>query len=126
MKNKQPRTDRPTGIIRTLIASKSNELGHTKMLESLELLEQDKIPAIYISLAQVPKQDVLHIYLLVKGEIIARLNIAGFEDGTSQKCWDDKVRKPKCWAVCTAPLSRPTEPIKRRGFQGIRYTEDLW
>ena len=36
------------------------------------------------------------------------------------------IRQPKVWAICTGPVSRPPEPIKRRGFQGFRYTEDLW
>ena len=64
--------------------------------------------------------------LIVDSEIQLRLNIAGYEPGDSRKCWDETIRRPKFWAVCTGPVSRPPERMLRRGFQGIRYTEDLW
>lgn len=84
------------------------------------------IEQIYIALQSIPKIEVLHIYLLVDGRIDVRLNIAGYLPGDERECWDETIRTPKVWAICTAPVSRPPEPIKRRGFQGFRYTEDLW
>lgn len=120
-------TERPTGIIRTLISlSDNSSIGAKRYRRSIALLEAGQIPAIYIALAQVPKNDVLHLYLIVKGEIQIRLNIAGYEPGEARKCWDEKIRQPKAWAVCTGPVSRPPEKLKRTGFQGIRYTDDLW
>ncbi len=122
--------NRPTGIIRTLpnLYAGRNNVAHKRMLKSMELLAADKIEAIFIAMAQQPKHDVLHLYLLIEGRIICRMNIAGYLDGTqaSLKCWDDVSRQPKVWAVCTAPISFPPAPIARRGFQGFRYTEDLW
>ncbi|MBX3267055.1 MAG: hypothetical protein KF831_10145 [Acidobacteria bacterium] len=122
--------NRPTGIIRTLpnLYADRDRVAHSRMLKSLELLAADKIEAIYIALAQVPTKDVLHLYLLIEGKIICRMNIASYVDGSTSevKCWDEVSRKPKVWAVCTAPLSFPPTPIARRGFQGFRYTEDLW
>jgi hypothetical protein len=64
--------------------------------------------------------------LLIDGEIKVRLNIAGYQPGEARECWDDTIRQPKYWVECTGPVSFPPEPIKRRGFQGFRYTEDLW
>lgn len=117
---------RPTGIIRTLPSLEAGEAGHKRYKDSLKALEAGRIPAIYIALAQLPTTEVLHMYLLVEGEIQVRLNIAGYEPGDARKCWDEKIRQPKYWAVCTGPVSRPPERMKRRGFQGFRYTEDLW
>lgn len=125
------KADRPTGIIRTLpnlYASKDN-VAYDRMLASFEALAAGQIPAIYIALAQKPKDDVLHIYILIEGKIICRMNIAGYEDGATSevKCWDNVSRTPKWWAVCTAPISFPPETILRRGFQGFRYVyEELW
>lgn len=124
------KTDRPTGIIRTLpnlYAGKDN-VAHERMLTSLEALAAGTIPAIYIALAQKPTVEVLHLYLLIEGKIICRLNIAGYYDGseTEVKCWDNVSRTPRWWAVCTGPVSFPPEMITRRGFQGFRYTEELW
>lgn len=119
---------RPTGIIRTLpsLYAEDKEAGNENYKRSLKLLEQEKIPAIYIALSQIPKIEIVHLYLLIDGEINVRFNVAGYEPGDSRKCWDETIRQPKIWVVCAAPVSRPLEPIKMRGFQGFRYTEELW
>jgi hypothetical protein len=132
-------SERPTGIIRTLpslygqraafaasVNSREESIGAKRYRQSMKLLEAGKLEAIYIALQAIPRFDVLHLYLLIDGRIDARLNIAGYEPGDSRKCWDETIRKPKYWAVCTTPVSRPPEPLLRRGFQGMRYTEDLW
>ena len=119
---------RPTGIIRTLpsLYAESKSISRRRYELSIAGLKNGVIPAIYIALAQMPKIEVLYMYLLIDGEIKVRLNIAGYEDGTARECWDKTIRKPKYWAICTGPVSHPPEPIKRRGFQGFRYTKDLW
>lgn len=69
---------------------------------------------IYIALQCIPRHEVLHIYLLVNSQVDVRLNIAGYLPGDERECWDEMIRKPKYWAICTAPVSRPPEPIKMR------------
>lgn len=119
---------RPTGIIRTLpsLHADPDNIGHQRYTASIAALEAEQIPAIYIAMAQMPKIEVLHMYLLIEGSIAVRLNISGYEPGDARQCWDRQIRQPKFWAVCTGPVSRPEQPIKRRGFQGFRYTEELW
>ncbi len=118
---------RPTGIIRTLPSLYGDaSVGARRYQLSLAMLEKEQIPAIYIALSAVPRFDVLHLYLLMDGQIDVRLNIAGYEPGDARECWDKTIRKPKIWAVCSAPVSRPPEKMPMRGFQGFRYTEDLW
>lgn len=115
---------RATGIIRTL-TSKDGK-GRKNFNRSIADLEAGRIPAVYIAMQAVPKQEVLHLYLIIEGKIELRLNIAAYIAGTSERCWDGETRAPKFWAVCTAPVSRPEAPINKRGFQGFRYTEELW
>ena len=117
---------RPTGIIRTLPSLQPGEVGRKRYEASVKALDAGKIEAIYIAMQSIPTKDILHMYLLVEGKIGVRLNIAGYIDGDERECWDRSIRKPKYWAVCTGPVSRPDEPIHRRGFQGFRYTENLW
>lgn len=93
---------------------------------SVKAVENGSEPAIYIALYQIPKIEVLYMYLLIDGEIKVRLNIAGYEPGHAAECFDNTIRQPKFWAVCAAPVSYPPEPLKRRGFQGFRYTQELW
>lgn len=122
--------NRPTGIIRTLpnLYEDRDNVAYKRMLDSFEALAAGTIPAIYIALAQQPKVEILHLYVLISGKIICRMNIAGYEDGSEAevKCWDQVSRRPAWWAVCTAPISFPPSTVKMRGFQGFRYTEDLW
>lgn len=121
------RVIRPTGIIRTLPSLYSDASAGAKAYrKSIQWLEAEQIPAIYIALSAMPKIEILHMYLLIEGFVQLRLNIAGYEPGDARECWDKTIRKPKFWAVCCAPVSHPVEPIKMRGFQGFRYTEDLW
>lgn len=119
---------RPTGIIRTLPSLYSDEknVGYRRYVRSIRELEQEKIPAIYIAMAQLPKIDVLHMYLLIEGKIRVRLNIVEYIPGTAEICWDSTIRQPKYWAVCSGPVARPPHEILRKGFQGFRYTEELW
>lgn len=124
--------DRPTGIIRTLSGeARSYALDSSardRMMRSYDALKEGKIEVIYVALAQKPTKEVLHIYILVGGEIICRMNIAGYTDldGQPLDCWDGEKRISPWWVICSAPVSYPPEPIKMRGFQGFRYTEDLW
>lgn len=118
--------DRPTGIIRTLPSLGPDQIGKKRYEASIKAMEKGKIDAIYIALSAIPKTEVLHLYLIIEGRVDVRLNIAGYEPGDARKCWDQTIRQPKVWAVCTGPVSRPPEPIKKRGFQGFRYTPDLW
>jgi hypothetical protein len=118
--------ERPTGIIRTLPSLGPEHVGKRRYEASINALERGHDLTIYIALSAIPKVEVLHMYLLVEGEIQVRLNIAGYEPGDARECWDKTIRRPKVWAVCTGPVSRPPETMKRRGFQGFRYTGDLW
>jgi hypothetical protein len=121
-------SERPTGIIRTLIPrhDDAENNGRAGYESAIKALEAEEIPAIYIALSAKPKVEVLHMCLLIQGKIEARLNIAGYKPGDASECWDGVVRQPACWAVCTGPVSRPSESLPKRGFQGFRYTPDLW
>jgi hypothetical protein len=66
------------------------------------------------------------MYLLIEGQIRVRLNIVEYVPGSEEICWDATIRQPKFWAVCSGPVSEPPEKILHKGFQGFRYTEDLW
>jgi hypothetical protein len=121
--------ERPTGIIRTLPSLEPGHVGRDRYEASIKGMDRGEVEMIYIALPALPKTDVLHMYLLVEGKVEVRLNIAEYVKGGDAlrlKCWDGVTRTSKFWAVCTGPVSRPPEPIARRGFQGFRYTGDLW
>jgi hypothetical protein len=129
---------RPTGIIRTLPwfgaeDSKHNDTekgkAYLRMIRAIKAIEAGKLDYFYVAMAQQPTQDVLHCYLLVGGKVRVRCNISGYIAGDQLgevTCWDDSERRANWWAMLTGPVSWPPEEIKMRGFQGFRYTEDLW
>ena len=118
----------PTGFIRTLppFYGDAKTAAGRAHRRTLKKMETDDSVYLYIALSQQPRQEVLHVYLCIAGQINLRLNLAGYESGDARKCFDGSMRTPACWAICTGPVARPPEPIQRRGFQGIRYTEELW
>lgn len=121
------KTQRPTGIIRTLPSLYGDESpGSVRYKSSLKALQRGRLDAVWIAMQSIPKQQVLHMYLLIEGRVHVRLRIASYEPGDARECWDRTIRQPKYWAVCTGPVEFPPAPILRRGFQGFRYTEELW
>ena len=130
---------RPTGIIRTLPYFGAGGTGddgtdararaYRRMMRAFKEMESGDGRYVLIAFGQKPAIEVLHCYILVGGEIRVRANIAGWEPGDSiagLHCWDDTTRHPKWLAVLTGPVVWPEEPVKRRGFQGFRYTEELF
>lgn len=127
--------ERPTGIIRTLpyfgaetASDEAMNKAYERMMRAFACMESGEDASIHIALAQKPTIEVLHCYLLLEGKIVVRANISHFEpgDGRAVKSWDGRSLAPKWWAVLTAPISWPPEEIKMRGFQGFRYTQELW
>ncbi len=118
----------PTGIIRTLpsLYADPKSPGCRQYRATLWRMATNDEVTMAIALAQQPKHEVLHLYLVIGGKIDARFALVGYEPGDARECWDRSIRQPKVWAVC-AGLERPPHEIPYRGFQGIRYTyQPLW
>lgn len=131
------RPARPTGVIRCLpyfgaqtASDEAMNKAYERMMAALKALERGERDVLYIAFAKKPVVEVLHCYLLIEGKIVVRANISHFEEGDGRpvKSWDGHDLMPNWWAVLTAPVSWPEEPISRRGFQGFRYTDtkQLW
>jgi hypothetical protein len=118
----------PTGIVRTLpsLYADPKSDGHRQYRATRSRMQRDPDATMAIALAQQPKHEVIHIYLVIGGKIDARFTLAGYEPGDSRECWDRTIRQPKVWAIC-AGIEIPPREIKFRGFQGIRYViQPLW
>jgi hypothetical protein len=85
--------ERPTGIIRTLPSLGPDQIGKKRYEASIKALEAGHDLVIYIALSAIPKVEILHMYLLIEGEIKVRLNIAGYEPGDARECWDRTIRQ---------------------------------
>jgi hypothetical protein len=123
-----PRSEPPTGIIRTLPAIYANpaHLACKNYRACLDLMATDPDVVWFMALAKKPKLDFLHVYVLIAGRIEARFNFAGYRQGGKSRLWDGIERTPEAFAICAGPISRPPSPIHYTGFRGFRYTSDLW
>lgn len=131
------RPERPTGVVRCLpyfgaqtASDEAMNKAFERMMSALKALQRGERDALYIAFDKRPTVEILHCYLLVESKVIVRANISHWEagDGRGVRSWDGRNLTPNWWAVLTAPVSWPDEPIGRRGFQGFRYTstEQLW
>ena len=123
---------RPTGIIRALPydAESSDETlqsAYRKLMRCLRALNTDDEEWFYVGMAQKPIHEVLHMYILASGRIVGRANIADWlTEQPPMMRLDQTVHVHKFWCVLAAPFVEPPEKIRMRGFQGFRYTEELW
>lgn len=126
-----------TGIIRTLPyfgagdtqEAQAKRAACRRMMEAFKRIENGSEEFVRIAFSQKPTLTVLHCYILVEGKIRVRANISHWEEGTGEHVdsWDGHdLSDAKYWAILTAPISYPPEPVTRKEFQGFRYTEDLW
>lgn len=74
----------------------------------------------------VPRQEVLYCYIVIGNRIRYRCNISHFEPGGERIFSDGRRFTAKAWMVLTAPVVKPPHKIKKRGFQGFRYSEFLF
>jgi hypothetical protein len=82
-------------------------------------------------LTNLPKHEVLYVYLVFDGFIQFRCNLVGYERNVSKSFKDSpdqQVREfPNCnWVIFTGPVVRPTEDFPKQGFQGFRYTHKIF
>ena len=73
-----------------------------------------------------PRFDVLYFYLLMNGIIRFRANIIGYDGAEEVKCYDGSNHFGRCWVNIGPPVVLPPQLISMKGFQGFRYTENLW
>lgn len=101
--------------------------AYQKMIAGLERLNRFDSAHVVIGMSQKPKIEVLYFYILAEGRIVGRAHIASYEENMPEvHCWDNSTRVHKFWALLTAPYEPAPELIRMRGFQGFRYTQDLW
>jgi hypothetical protein len=78
------------------------------------------------TLSGIPRIQVLHFYLLVDGRVRFRANISKITGEETIPFTDGRTIHGKAWAELTGPVIRAPFIIKMKGFQGFRYTEELF
>lgn len=125
-------TERPTGIIVTFPRVFFEEVSRVKFVrEFLAMNNSDYEGCWLCKVPAIPKLEVLHCYIIINNRIRYRANIAGFEQGGPQEfdgrlSGKRRVHTAKAWMQLTGPVVKAPYRMEMRGFQGFRYTQDLW
>jgi hypothetical protein len=122
-------TDKPEALIITwskqmLTEGGSTLLGFMRVFEALNETEQ----CWYQKMRNKPKHDVLYCYIIIGGRIMYRANVSHYETGPAEIMKPNQLVSQINWnrLVLTAPIVKAPHKIEMRGFQGFRYTNELF
>lgn len=122
--------ENPEGIIITVSQGMIGTNGYRHWLRNFlncmnAVNTEDEICYYNFKCANLPKQEFLYIYLLIGGKIRFRVNF--MQSARGEKTFDDgRTMFSKGWVCGCGPVVKAPMPIKRKGFQGFRYTEKLF
>ena len=120
----------PAGIIKCLPKRWYDEVGGEKYLEKCfrqNIAKHDWI--FYQSMGGKPRYDVLYCYLLINGLLRFRLNIVEILPGGTMTFRDRPIPQnwtARNWMILGSPVVEPAREMPMRGFQGFRYTQELF
>lgn len=82
-------------------------------------------------LTNLPTIDVAYVYLVFDGLVQYRANLVMYQRGAEKEFYDSpdgKARRfPKSnWVIFTGPIIKAPYEIPMRGFQGFRYTKQVF
>jgi hypothetical protein len=119
-----------TGIIKTMPMKFFKEYGLRRFMNDYYYYPNISSDHCWsFALSGRPKFDILYLYLLVNGRIRFRSNIIQFEGPGQKVLWiNARGRKivGKAWVLIGGPVVKAPRIISMTGFQGFRYTGDLW
>jgi len=120
--------DQPTGIIKTMPESWIMRLPTGLKNWEKTFLKMNEVEGNYwiFNLPGKPKYDVLYFYLLFDKAIRYRANIIGYEKEKTIKCYTREFKHGRIWVQVSAPVIKLSSPVPMKGFQGFRYTEEVY
>lgn len=117
--------ERPEAIIITVSAAMIGANGYRHWLRNfLDYMNSDGVYSFRLS--NQPKHKPQHVYLCIGGKIRFK-TLCVQTSGKGIKVFDDgRQLFGKAWVMVCGPVTRPRRPIPRKGFQGFRYTPELF
>jgi hypothetical protein len=123
----------PDGIALTLPVQFFQERGtSTEQFKKMFERYMAKDDALWnFRLTNLPKQDVIYVYLIFDGQIQFRLNLVQYERNVSKSFKDAPDKKVRSfpnanWVILCGPAVKPPHEWPQKGFQGFRYTTKLF
>jgi len=116
------------GIIKTMPQSWLNDLPNGVEGWEKTFMRMNNLDHGYwlFNLPGKPKYEILYFYLLFSGAIRFRTNIIGYQPEGIIKCYDSSDHYGKVWVQIAAPVVKLEMPVPMKGFQGFRYTTEIF
>lgn len=119
------RLERPEAITITVSSQMIGANGYRHWLGNfLEAMDAGGIYAFRLS--SRPKYTPLSVYLCIGGKIRFKAICVDVINAGTRIFDDGRELYGKAWVLICGPVVRPRRPIPRKGFQGFRYTENLF
>lgn len=123
----------PDGIILTVSAGMIGNNGYRhwlkNFLEAMERSETDDDWYYWFRAGGRPKSDkhLRFVYLVIGGKIRFKVIFAGSQAGCQMFFANrSEPMYGKAWILTAGPVVRPPRVFKMKGFQGFRYTEEIF
>lgn len=123
----------PEGIMLTLPVQFFEDRGwdYKGFIKMFQKFMADDYSIWNFRLTNLPKQDIIWVYLLFDKQVQFRVNFVQYEKNVSKVFKDGPDRKVRDfpnanWVILAGPAVRPTHEWPQKGFQGFRYTTKLF
>jgi hypothetical protein len=123
----------PDGIVLTMPVAffedrKTDTVKFTKLFERY-MREEDAL--WNYRLTNLPKLDVIYVYLIWDKKVQFRVNLVCYERNKTKSFHDAPDKKVRHfpnanWVILAGPAVRPPKDIPMKGFQGFRYCTKLF
>lgn len=119
-------TEQPVGIILTVSRGMYEANGYRHWLKNfLDCMTCDECHYSFRAGGKV-KTEVQYIYLIIGGKIRFRIYFGGSSGSQTRDFDDGRSMWAKAWIFGAGPVTRPPQSIKMKGFQGFRYTHEIF
>jgi hypothetical protein len=123
----------PDGIMLTLPTIFFEDRGMTcsQFKKLFERFMKDEDSIWNFKLTNLPKHDIVYVYIVFDKQVQYRCNFVMYERNKSKTFKDSvdgKIRKfsNQNWVIFTGPVVSPPHEWPQKGFQGFRYTTKLF
>ncbi len=119
--------DRPVGIIITIGEKWLKERGYRNWYRDFMQAMNNEGYTYWLRQGNKPTvEDLLYVYICIHGKIRFRTLFVQAEGAGYKDFTNGNRMFANAWVVVCGPVVKAPFEIKRKGFQGFRYTEQLF
>ena len=123
------RLEMPEALIITVSQAQLKERGLRNWVRNFyeAMNAPDDNPHVYcFRVGSRPRHEVQSVYICIMGRIAYKCNFVEYRGSGTIRFDDGRELYGHTWIICSAPMIKAPYKIPRKGFQGFRYTDELF